>query len=655
MKTLMRFLALLALAALLAACGGGGGCAGTVNGTDTCAAPTPATAPGTTQSAAALTLFITDGAFTPLAQNLISSGPTYYALATVLGDTGAAMPNQIVSFSTDNTVGSLSSAMGLTDASGRAWVRIQPASLTTTGTAILTASSTMGGTTVSSNIGYMTGASNVALQPMTITPATVSALQTAAVNVPVTVNGVAAAPGQVAVTLQPSCGYFTSTTNRSIVVSTTTGGAATANWQSESNCGGLTVTITASASGATSVSGSVAVTAVQPSNILYTGATANTMVVSTAPAGTKQSTLSYKVVDATGAPMASQAVTFTLDAASQSAGVRFTGGLTTTTTTTDTLGVAKAIINSGSLPTPVNVVASLTAVPTMTTSSSNIVVTSGMPSQFRTSLAATQLNLEGRNKDGVTTTITVRTADSMGNPPPANTAVTFTTGYGSIGGSCSTDATGACSVTYTTLGTRPVDGVVTVLAYMTGEESYIDNNGNNVYDAGEPFTDMGQPYRDDNHNGSYDAATEQKIGTATGAVACPSNLLSVTSTCDGAWSPTILVREQLSIGLSSASASITLTGVINGTGFSVVVADGATGSVVGMASGTSVAATVTPPPPPAVASCALVNVSPASVLNQVGPSTHKINLNSSACSGSSVTVTVTSPSGIQSTKTFSIP
>lgn len=655
MKTLMRFLAMLALAALLAACGGGGGCAGTVNGTDTCTTPTPTTVPGTTQSAAALTLFITDGAFTPLAQNLISSGPTYYALATVLGDTGAPMANQIVSFSTDNTVGSLSSAMGLTDASGRAWVRIQPASLTTTGTAILTASSTMGGTTVSSNIGYMTGASNVALQPMTITPATVSALQTAAVNVPVTVNGVAAAPGQVAVTLQPSCGYFTSTTNRSIIVSTTTGGAATANWQSESNCGGLTVTITASASGATSVSGSVAVTAVQPSNILYTGATANTMVVSTAPAGTKQSTLSYKVVDATGAPMASQAVTFTLDAASQSAGVRFTGGLTTTTTTTDTLGVAKAIINSGSLPTPVNVVASLTAVPTMTTSSSNIVVTSGMPSQFRTSLAATQLNLEGRNKDGVTTTITVRTADSMGNPPPANTAVTFTTGYGSIGGSCSTDATGACSVTYTTLGTRPTDGVVTVLAYMTGEESYIDNNGNNVYDAGEPFTDMGQPYRDDNHNGSYDAATEQKIGTATGAVACPSNLLSVTSTCDGAWSPTILVREQLRIGLSSASASITLTGAINGTGFSVVVADGAVGSVVGMASGTSVAATVTPPPPPAAASCALVNVSPAAVLNQVGPSTHKINLNSSACSGASVTVTVTSPSGIQSTATFLVP
>lgn len=654
MKTLMRFLAMLVLAATLAACGGGGGCAGTVNGTDTCATATPTTAPGTTQSAAALTLFITDGAFTPLAQNLISSGPTYYALATVLGDTGAAMPNQIVSFSTDNAVGSLSSAMGLTDASGRAWVRIQPASLTTTGTAILTASSTMGGTTVSSSVGYMTGASNVALGAMTITPATVSALQTAAVSVPVTVNGVAAAPGQVAVTLQPSCGYFTSTTNRSIIVSTTAGGVATANWQSESNCGGLTVTVTASASGATSVSGSVAVTAVQPSNILYTGATANTLVVSTAPAGTKQSTLTYKVVDATGAAMASQAVTFTLDAASQSAGVRFTGGLTTTTASTDTLGEAKAIINSGTLPTPVNVVASLTAVPTMTTSSSNIVVTSGMPSQFRTSLSATQLNIEGRNKDGVTTTITVRTADSMGNPPPANTAVTFTAGYGSIGGSCSTDVTGACSVTYTTLGTRPTDGVVTVLAYMTGEESYIDNNGNNVYDAGEPFTDMGQPYRDDNHNGTYDAATEQKIGTATGAAACPSDLLSVTSTCDGAWSPTILVREQLRIGLSSASASITLTGAITGAGFSVVVADGAAGSMVGMANGTSVAATLSPPPAPATG-CALVNVSPGSVLNQVGPSTHKITLNNTMCSGGSVTVTVTAPSGIQSTATFVIP
>jgi hypothetical protein len=326
--------------------------------------------------------------------------------------------------------------------------------------------------------------------------------------------------------------------------------------------------------------------------------------------------------------------------------------LTTTTATTDTAGNAQVTINSGSLPTPVTVTASLTLTPTMTASSFGLVVTSGKPSQSYTSIAASKLNIQGYTIDGATTTITLRTADRMGNPPPPNTTVTFSTGYGSVTGFCATDATGACSVTYTSGGTRPADGVVTILATLAGEESFNDANGNNAYDAGETFSDLGQPYRDDNHSGAYDAGppAEQKYGTATGTAACPDPTLSVAATCDGVWTAATLVRDQIRIGLSGDTALITQTSAVTGSGFTVSVADAATGTV-GMASGTSVAATVSAGTP---TGCALVAVSPTAVPNQVTPSTHTITLNNTSCigTGTTVTVTVTAPSGTQTARTF---
>jgi len=651
MKTLMRLLTLAAVALLLAACGGGGGCAGTVNGQNTCTATTSA-APGTTQTAAGMTLFFTNSTatFTPLAQNNVTSTPNTYAVATVLDANGAALANQIVSFSTNSAIAALSSTMALTDASGRAWVRIQPASLTTSGAAILDASSTMAGQTVTASQGYQVGASNVALGTMTVSPASVTALATASVSVPVTVNGVAAAAGQVNVTMQASCGYFNSPGTTTVSVPTGSTGNATATWQSQSSCGGSTVNITATATGApTPSTGTVTVAAVAPANILYGGATANTLVVSTSTSGTKQSTLTFKVVDGAGTGMGGQAVTFTLDGASSTAGVT----LDTTTGTTDGSGNVNVIVSSGSLPTPVSVSASLTATPAMTASSFGLVVTSGKPSQSYTSVSATKLNIEGFSIDGVTTTLTLRTADRMGNPPPANTAVTFSTGYGSVTGACQTDATGACSVTYTTGGTRPANGIVTILATLAGEESFIDNNGNNAYDTGETFDDIGQAYRDDNVSGGYDTGVEQKYGTASGASACPDPTLSVAGTCDGVWTSSILVRDYIRIGLSSDTALITLVGGITGSGFSVLVTDAATGTV-GMASGTTVAAAVSPG---TGSTCALVSVAPGTVPNQVAPSTHKVTLNNVTCTGTntSVTVTVTSPSGRATPATFNIP
>jgi hypothetical protein len=52
---------------------------------------------------------------------------------------------------------------------------------------------------------------------------------------------------------------------------------------------------------------------------------------------------------------------------------------------------------------------------------------------------------------------------------------------------------------------NPRDGLVTVIAWTPGEESFFDTNGNGVYDLGEPFIDLPEPFVDYNDNDVRDA------------------------------------------------------------------------------------------------------------------------------------------------------
>ncbi len=51
---------------------------------------------------------------------------------------------------------------------------------------------------------------------------------------------------------------------------------------------------------------------------------------------------------------------------------------------------------------------------------------------------------------------------------------------------------------------NPRDGLVTLIAYVRGEEFFHDLNGNGLYDEGEPFYDQGEPFVDANDNGTWD-------------------------------------------------------------------------------------------------------------------------------------------------------
>lgn len=55
-----------------------------------------------------------------------------------------------------------------------------------------------------------------------------------------------------------------------------------------------------------------------------------------------------------------------------------------------------------------------------------------------------------------------------------------------------------------TLVRNPRDGLVTLLAYLRGEEHFDDNNANGVHDATEPFIDQGEAFVDSNDNNQWD-------------------------------------------------------------------------------------------------------------------------------------------------------
>jgi hypothetical protein len=75
--------------------------------------------------------------------------------------------------------------------------------------------------------------------------------------------------------------------------------------------------------------------------------------------------------------------------------------------------------------------------------------------------------------DGVTVNFSVQVADRHNHPVADETAISFWTEYGSVEEFCLTSG-GSCSVTWTSGGESPDDGLSTILAFTIGEDSFID-------------------------------------------------------------------------------------------------------------------------------------------------------------------------------------
>jgi len=253
------------------------------------------------------------------------------------------------------------------------------------------------------------------------------------------------------------------------------------------------------------------------SSIEFVSATPSTIALKSTggPPRSEVSCLVFKVVDKRGKPVPKQVINFQLS--------KEVGGLSLSDSNaiSDLNGKVQVFVKSGTMPTHIRVLATLAANPSISTVSDELIISTGLPDQDSVSISADILNPEAWSYNDEVVNVTFQAADHFNNFVPDGTVVYFTTEGGSIVGS-STITDGVCKATWRSGNPRPVNGRVTILAFCIGEESFIDYNGNGLFDGDtngnklcdegedcfDPDTDLAEPFRDDNENGYFDPGEE---------------------------------------------------------------------------------------------------------------------------------------------------
>lgn len=604
----LAFLMMLALA--VAGCGGGGGGSSSSNCPtqfSTCTIDGGTTGGGTTTSAPTVSVVVLDSGGVET-RTLPSSG-SVTVKATVKDAAGLpADDGTLVTFTTNTALAIFSpaSGTGLTK-NGVTTIQMSAASLSAEGAAAVTATATVGSNSVSGGWTYQVGAANLSLTNFLISKTEIDAYGTSTVSVIVNVDGV---PSSAPLTVAFASGCAAS--GKATLASTvqTINGVATATY-TDKGCNS-TDTITVSVLDK-NLSGKITSAGPAPANIQFVSATPGTIALKGTAGLVDVSTVTFKVVDATGNAVPSANVDFYLS--NWTGGIKLddktqaqvdaltvtTGGVTSTLgkvrkqTAAD--GTVSVTVQAGSNPTSVWVLARLKD-STLETQSSKLVISTGLPTQDRFSLSVGTHNIEGWGYDNVTTALSVLAFDRVGNPVPNGTTVNFVTegaGVAPSPGVCSVQD-GGCTVQFVSGERRPQNetvgvclnasgnqvpstdvgavantcvysGRVTVLAYANGEESFDDTNGDNLYQTTETHRRLGDAYIDSNEDGSW-ASTEQYFPFAgssdnanTGAN-CPTNYIrygtakSKADTCNTVWGQAQVRRDQVIVLSGSAISNI---------------------------------------------------------------------------------------------------
>jgi hypothetical protein len=290
-------------------------------------------------------------------------------------------------------------------------------------------------------------------------------------------------------------------------VNTTTGTAVAT--YSANTCEGAD-TIIANLSDGTSASKLITVAGQVLGALEFVSASPTTIALSGSgsSANPEVSTVSFSLKDKTGAPIAGETVSYTL---STNVG-RIS--LSSNSSVTNASGVTSVQLNAGGVNVSVVVVATVVIInsdgstSTTTTTSGPIAILGGIPDQNSFSLSVEVLNPEGWDQFGVTNRISIRAADRYNNLARDGTQISFVTNGGSIVGACAL-AGGSCSVNWVSQFPRPADGIVSVLARTTGEESFTDTNSNGKYDVGETvLTNLPEAFLDIDRSGTRNSDDE---------------------------------------------------------------------------------------------------------------------------------------------------
>ncbi len=559
MRKSLLLVVLLAVSAVISGCSAGGTTPCTSGASD-CKGSGTGTGGTTTPASVALALSSTT----------VASAAPATVTATVHDSSGNAVSGAVVNFAVNPVIGALSAPAALTDSSGVASVSLSPATAATTGADNVTVTVTVGTATVTASRGYQLSAttaaftsfvSNIGTSATDKLPAYAQALLTAnlsgvSTSSPATLNLTSACVAAGKATISPS-----TTANSS--------GVASFTYKDTGGCGSTltTDTVTISVAGSTTASTTqIFLTSPVANSITFTSATPSTIYLK-GSGNTESSTVKFEVVDTDGNPLPGQSVTLNLS--TFAGGLLLNQGTVPVVETSDSNGFVSVIVNSGTVPTPVRVTAALAS--GVTTVSSGLAVVTGLPSQLNFSLSEHIINIEGWNYDGVANTYTIYAADRSANPVPDGTAILFWAEGGQVQGTVSTATTGGISsatAAYVSAEPRPADARVTVLAYAIGEESFLDLAGSNVYQAGDPFQDLGNVVKSKLYDGQYNPASDEVVslsalGATSSGAACVSSAASYPQfalnnrvpnqpgTCDGTWSGKTYVRRDIETVLSS--------------------------------------------------------------------------------------------------------
>jgi Big-like domain-containing protein len=207
----------------------------------------------------------------------------------------------------------------------------------------------------------------------------------------------------------------------------------------------------------------------------------------------EQSILRFLVTSTQGVPIAGAPVMFVLSGTGSET-------LNPSMAISDANGFVSTTVTSGIQASTVRVVASVITNPSISGQSTAVSILGAPPAVNHFSVAPEHQNIAGRVSFGLQNVISAFVNDRFGNAVPPGTSVSFVTNAASVVQPMVTDASGVANAMLLSEGLVPPTGIVTVLAYTRGEESFLDNNGNGIFDNGidtiltdmvpEPFIDF---------------------------------------------------------------------------------------------------------------------------------------------------------------------
>ena len=485
------------LAVLLASCGGGGS-EGYFNkqGSTSGNASNPSTGEEVKSvNISTIQLIDRNGNFT---QAIAAEGVS--AQVKVTDQSGKGISGALVTFTvTGGVVLGSSNGAVLTNTSGEASISLKPENLNTNGAYQISAVADFDGAQASSQaLNFSLQATNIILVDLKAASTQLESggstnitLKTQDANTKVNQNNVN-------VEFTATCGKFEPAT----VVSSNQGNVTTT-YKAIGTDGKLctgTQKISATGLNIPEVGIDVSIKALEANSLVYTSNQVNLGIRKSGSASSGQ--IEFTLY-ANGVPVADQDVLIEKVQAPEDLSFVSFGNQNNKTIKSDSNG--KVIVNlyPGDKPGPVEIRATLVSDKNVSAVSKNVSVSIGRVTQDGLSLSVSKNSLQNVI-DGDTATITARMVDRTRNPVPDGTVISFVSEGGKVEPNCST-VQGVCSVTLTTQEPRPLDNRVTVLAYVEGDKSFTDLDGDNLYTKGVDrlLSNIGSFFRDDNEDNQY--------------------------------------------------------------------------------------------------------------------------------------------------------